>query len=216
MAEYFSITRPYLSDDLLMLKKYLKSNSKILDLGCGNGRLVQLVEKKDDIDYIGIDISKQMIEIAKKNNPQKQFVLQEDPLKINFKNESFDQVFCLSVFHHIPSHDFRIEYLKEIKRVIKQDGNLVMLNWNLKARKGIKLKIFIDYLKNKGLDFKDIYLPFKNERGKILTQRYIHCFSQKELDCLYKETGFQIQKSKKIKRGKKISNSNFLHILRKR
>ena len=215
MAEYFSITRPFLSDDLIMLKKYLKPNSKVLDLGMGNGRLSTIVNYKINIDYIGIDVSEKMVRIASKNYPDCKFLLQKNPLKIDFENSTFDRVFCLSVFHHIPSYEYRLAYLKEIKRVLKKEGIVVMLNWNLWPKKGTCLKVLLDFFKHRELDLKDIYLPFKNEEGKNLTNRYIHCFSKYELDNLLAKAGFAVKESTVLKRGRKISNSNFLHILSK-
>lgn len=214
MAKYFSITRPYLSGDLLMLKKYLKPNTNILDLGCGNGRLVDLIDDST-ISYTGTDISKDMIDIAKKRYLKQNFILQKDPLKIDASDEAFDQVYCLSVFHHIPSHDLRVEYLKEIARVLKKDGTLIMLNWNLWQRKGIRIKVLCNYLMNRSVDIKDIYLSFKDGQGRLIAKRFIHVFSQRDLDNVFEKAGYNIVQSLVLKRGRKVSNSNFLHILRK-
>ena len=45
---------------------YVKGKERILDLGCGNGRFYEMLEGKD-IEYIGVDVSKELIDIAKIN-----------------------------------------------------------------------------------------------------------------------------------------------------
>src|SRR5680860_261077 len=50
----------------------VKSGDKVLDLACGNGRLLESFHKKE-IEYLGIDISEELINIAKKNYPSKNF-----------------------------------------------------------------------------------------------------------------------------------------------
>ena len=42
------------------LKKYLKDGSRVLDIGCGNGRLVHSLFKSKNIDYLGFDNSKSL------------------------------------------------------------------------------------------------------------------------------------------------------------
>lgn len=55
-ASEFNKSRQNLWPELLEFKKYLKNGIKILDLGCGNGRLISLL-KDYEIYYIGSDIS---------------------------------------------------------------------------------------------------------------------------------------------------------------
>ena len=44
------------------------------------------------------------------------------------------------------------------------------------------------------LDFRDVFLPWRNSRGGIAAQRYFHCFTKTELENLTKEAGFKIKK----------------------
>ena len=56
-AEEFNQTRSYLWPGLQSLKKFVKNGDKVLDLGCGNGKL-RLLFKDYQIDYFGVDNSK--------------------------------------------------------------------------------------------------------------------------------------------------------------
>jgi len=65
LAEDFSRTRDQNWPEIEKLTKYVRKGDKILDLGCGNGRLYKILKNKK-VEYTGIDISEKLIEIAKK------------------------------------------------------------------------------------------------------------------------------------------------------
>jgi len=116
-----------------------------------------------------------------------------------FPNNFFDKIYSISVLQHIPSEEFRLQFLREIKRILRPGGLLILRVWDLwRRKKGRKLILRHTLLKITGkskLDFKDIFLPWKNSRGKILTQRYLHCFTKRELEKLIKKTGLKIKES---------------------
>jgi tRNA (uracil-5-)-methyltransferase TRM9 len=205
ISETFSRSRDWLPPDFYFLSKFVEEEDKVLDIGCGNGRLKDVVSA----DYTGIDFSEKMIEIAKQRHPGTKFITTR-PFQFPFEDKNFDKAFCLSVLHHIPSKDFRINFLKEILRVLKPDGELFLTVWDLSQNKKVRKLLFkytIFKLINKTkLDFKDIFYPFKSSKGEILAERYIHIFSLKELKNLLKEVGFSVEKAERQKRTKKNSN----------
>ena len=194
IASHFSNTRSYVWKDLEYFKRFIRNNDKILDLGCGNGRLFELFKDKD-VEYIGIDNSKELIKIAKQKYPNANFQV-GSALNLPFQDNSFNKIFSIAVFHHIPSKKLRLQFLQEVKRVLKPNGLLILTVWNLWNRKCLRLNLKHIGLKMIGkskLDFKDIFYPWKNQQGEVLAQRYIHCFTKKELKKLLRKTGFQIK-----------------------
>jgi len=167
-------------------------------LGCGNGRLFELFRDKE-VDYIGIDNSKKLIEVAKKKYPDGKFQV-ADALNLPFPDNYFDKIFCIAVLHHIPSEEFRLQFLKETKRVLRPEGLLIVTVWDLWRRpKAFKLLLKFAILKISGkskLDFKDIFVPWQKK-----IDRYIHCFTKNELKKLVKETDFKIKKAGIFRRG---------------
>ena len=66
IADGFSETRKkYLWPELIKLTQNIKNNNKVLDVGCGNGRMIEAFKNKN-INYLGIDNSEKLIKIAKK------------------------------------------------------------------------------------------------------------------------------------------------------
>jgi len=191
IATDFSHTRNYVWEYIRNLTDYAKPGMKILDLGCGNGRLYEIFKDKN-IDYIGIDISEKLIRLAQTKYPETQFLV-GDGLDLPFKDNSFDVVYSIAVFHHIPSQALRIQFLKEAKRVLKKDGKIILTVWNLWQRKYFKLLVKSSLLKlvNKSkLDWRDLYIPWQNQY-----QRFHHAFTKRELKKLFIKAGFEIEKA---------------------
>jgi alkylated DNA repair protein alkB family protein 8 len=207
MAPYFDLTRNYIPKDYAHLTPFIKENEKILDLGCGNGRLSEIILNPG---YIGVDVSEETLRIAQKKYPNRRFKLMDDPLIIPFEDNYFDSVFCLSVLHHVPSKYFRKKYIEEICRVLKTDGKLIITAWNLKRdKKAMRLVfkyLFLKILGKSELGFRDIFYPWKDSTGKTIAERYVHIFSLIELVKLLKSQGFRILEQKAIDRSQKGSN----------
>lgn len=78
---------------------------KVLDLGCGTGRFSFLFEKENPLSILGVDISEQMLNIAKNkalNRNSKVKFIQYDISNLNtYNNEKFDFIFSSTTFHYI-------------------------------------------------------------------------------------------------------------------
>jgi len=213
LTDEFAVSRASNWPEIKPLIKYVKSGDKILDLGCGNGRLFILFQDAD-VEYIGIDSCENLIEFAKKqfNNPsaesrrQPQFIV-SSALNLPFKHEEFDVIFSIAVLHHIPSELFRERVLAECYRVLKPGGYLILTTWNLRQPKLLsKYKIWSVLFgwRPKGLDWRDVLIPWKARKGTIY--RYYHIFTFKEFKKLVKNNGFKIVDSYYTSRTGKRSN----------
>jgi SAM-dependent methyltransferase len=71
-----------------------KHNAKILEIGCGPGNITKyLLSKRPDFDLFAIDISPNMIELAKKNNPTACFAIM-DSRHIDHIQTKYDGIVC--------------------------------------------------------------------------------------------------------------------------
>ena len=159
------------------LKKYVKGNERVLDLGCGNGRLYKIFENRN-VDYTGVDFSENLIQkdIEKYGNHFKT----ADILSLPFSEENFDSVWAIAVLHHIPTTELRKRVLGEIKRVLRPNGRVIATYW--------KIKSFFR---------KDIFIPFHGKK------RYYHVFSKREIKRLFEKAGFKIEELKILRDNKK-------------
>ncbi len=210
IAESFSESRKELWPELEELKKYIKDGEKILDLGCGNGRLFELFSAQGrpasggkNIEYLGVDFSEKLVNRAKEKYGN--YFKVADILNLPFQDNYFDSIWSIAVLHHIPSEQLRLQALQEIKRILKTNGKLIMTCWNLYQLNYLKLLFkftLIKLLRRNKLDFKDIFMPWKNTE----TQRYYHAFTKKELKKLFQKAGFKIEELRHLKRNNKKTN----------
>lgn len=99
-------------------------NKKLLNIGIGNGYLeTQFLQKKANFKLHGIDISKRTIDILNKNIIGDFKVA--NITKIPFSDNLFDYIIALDVLEHLSNNELNIG-MKEICRIIKRDGTLIL------------------------------------------------------------------------------------------
>lgn len=203
VAEEFDITRqkePW--QGLVELTQMVEDENSVLDVGCGNGRLVRLFGGKT-INYIGVDSSASLIELAKTNFPDHSFNVSNILELGQIKQINFDFIFCIAVLHHLPGADLQIAALKKLKNKINFDGKIIISVWNMweqKKYRNLIIKYFLLKLigKNK-MDLGDIIFSWKNSLGKKLSERYYHAFTMVQLKKIAKQAGLKIEKLYKDK-----------------
>ncbi len=207
IADDFSTTRQNIwQETRFLFDNYLIPGDKVLDLGCGNARYYPLFKEKS-VEYIGVDSSKDLIEISKDMYPEADFRV-EDALNLSFSDNYFNDIYSIAVLHHIPSKELRLKFLNESKRVLKSGGLLILTVWRFHQIKEWLLLLKYTLLKIIGkskLDWKDFFEPW----GKK-SERYYHWFSKKELEELIKEAGFEIKKSGIVKNRKRNRQNIFI------
>jgi len=191
ISEDYARTRHF-TWDIENLVQYVSSGEKILDLGCGSGRLLEILKDRN-ISYFGIDGSENLIEIAKRNYPDFKFQV-TDVLSLPFPNNFFDKIFSIRVLMHVPSKEFQLQFLKEAKRVLKPGGLLILTAWYLwKLRSKINFLLmvknaFLKIIGKSKLDFGDALIPWDKK-----AMRYYHYFTKRELKKLVEESDFEVK-----------------------
>lgn len=211
IAHDFASTRKVFWQELYFLGDLIQDGMSVLDIGCGNGRFLEVVGHKN-ITYVGVDNVEEFITLAKQTYGNKGTFLCADALALPFEDSRFDVAVSFGVLHHIPSKKLRKQFLKEAHRVLKKDGLLLLTVWNLwnKRITPIIRKYAIQKLLLRSqLDFKDIFLPF----GKEKDIRYLHAFTKRKLRKLLSGSGFQVQEIQRVKR--RGENENIVAVCRK-
>lgn len=190
-----------------LLPKYIRSGDKVLDLGCGNGRLVgSLAEFGYELFYFGLDNSSNLLKQARKNfgfqYKQVKIVWQEgDMQNLPFADRSFSVVFAIASLHHLPTFALRIKALQEIFRVLRPGGFFIMTNWNLFTFSAfVKYNLLGQILGNlqQGFSWGDFIIPWKDSHGKVQARRYYHSFSLREINKLMEKAGFEVLENQSI------------------
>ncbi len=99
---------------------------KVLDFGCGPGRLTQALAMRSS-SVVGVDISDSMISKARAYNkfPEKvRYQVNEKPSLADFESNSFHLVFSLITLQHIEPQ-YSTAYIKEFVRVCKPGGHIL-------------------------------------------------------------------------------------------
>lgn len=119
------------------IRKTKSNKIRVLDVACGTGRmLLEVFSTKKDIEYLGLDTSKEMTKILKKRAKKlgvkdRVKIKLSDASKIPFKDDSFDVVYSFHLLWHLPKEE-QEKIIKEMFRVCKKDGFVVfdILNKN--------------------------------------------------------------------------------------
>jgi ubiquinone/menaquinone biosynthesis C-methylase UbiE len=102
----------------------LTHNHLILDMGCGTGLLFPHVAKSARL-VVGIDTSSKLLQVARKRTKQlpNAAVIRADADCTPFQNQTFDQVFAITLLQNMPTP---VKTLREIKRVRKRQSTIVV------------------------------------------------------------------------------------------
>jgi ubiquinone/menaquinone biosynthesis C-methylase UbiE len=156
-----SVTR-----SLLYKKINFLSNTKILDLGCGFGLDCEFFFNKGMKVY-GVDISKNLIDIAKSNNPKIKYFV-KNILNTSLKENYFDIIYSRYAIQYVVNKN---KLFKEVFRLLKDNGQFIFLvpliaKFNSKYHK-FKLKENIFLFEPNSVE-KDYFTKYFLKRFKIL------------------------------------------------
>jgi len=129
------------------LKKLLPTNSRILDFGCGYGRVSASLYESGYTDVLGVDSSSTMVTSARKRYPELSFKVLENSPEIPSEGNTFDAVFLFTVLTCIPTDQGQRAVILEINRVLKPCGLLYVSDLLLQTNERNKKRYERDYTK---------------------------------------------------------------------
>ncbi|MEW5995989.1 MAG: class I SAM-dependent methyltransferase [Candidatus Micrarchaeota archaeon] len=114
-------------------RKNLPKGSWIIDLGCGAGVPVAKFLAGKGYKVTGIDFSKEMLRLARKNVPKAKFI-RMDMTKMRFGSDSFDGAVSFYAMIHVPREKHAGIYRK-LHRILKP-GGIILVNAGGSDRNG--------------------------------------------------------------------------------
>ena len=186
-AEEFSNPSEYLNEFLELLPK----NAKILDVGCGVGVDSGFVNSKG-FEVIGLDLSKEMLNLAKEKFPKIDF-REQDVRELEFPPESFDGIIASCSLIHIPKNDVP-SLVEKFSQILSDNGAIYIA-----LQGGKSEEIFIDE-------------PFKPDE-----KLFLNIISFEEIKKLLVKNGFSIvKKYEREPKSKEELNYTKLYVIAKK
>ncbi len=135
------------------------------DIGCGNGKNILY---RKELKFKGIDITSEFVKIC---NSRKLDVVEGNILNIPFESNYYDNTICIAVLHHLKTKEERINGIKELLRITKSGGKIMIYIWAfeqpIESKRQFKTQ--------------DEMVYFKNRDGSIY-YRYYHLYKENELE----------------------------------
>ncbi len=167
--------------DFLRTEKIIFENAVIADIGSGTGISAELF-LKNNYKVIGVEPNEPMREAAERilqNYSDKNLFVSVNGKaeSTTLENNSVDVIVCAQAFHWFNNDDFK----KECKRILKPNGQVVLM-WNDRRTDSTDfLKVYEDFLQMFGTDYKEI-----NHKNTQETSQFDNFFGKQN----YKEKSF--------------------------
>lgn len=176
----------------------------VLDLGCGNGRLLNVLQNYD-IAYTGIEqspaLAKHAREKIKRENIAGAKIITDDIIALLTKKNhtsktmphTFPLILLIAVLPHIPSRQLRVSVLRGIRSRLAENGRLIITCWNLrqhpKHKRAVRKHAILKLLSKNNMEFGDVvFTGFRSQ-----TPRYYHAYTKRGLRMELQRAGFIIE-----------------------
>ncbi len=192
--------RGFLQPGVVRLLARLSPQAHVLDVGCGHGRVIQMLRDRGDFRgrYVGVDGSASLLHEAWNQAQAADFpvvLLQRDLARPDWARHlpAVDVALCFAVLHHLPSEALRLRLLRDVRSLLKPGGQVWLSVWNL--LRSPRLKARVQPWEQVGLTWADV------DPGDLLVDwrhggrglRYIHQFTLPELEALLVRAGFRLR-----------------------
>ena len=159
----------------------IKDKTSVLEVACGTGEQAGYYARKGAI-VTALDFSKPMLKIAKQKNKEYKTLhfIYSDATKLQFRDNQFD-ISTITLALHEMDPSIREKVVKQMIRVTKKDGRIIIVDYTVPKSKNIwsiiicltermaggdHYKNYRHFMTNKGLQelIKDLPLKLKNKR----------------------------------------------------
>jgi len=181
------------------LVKNIKENSSVLDIGCGDGRVMKyLIEVTSNLT--GIDHDEKAIEFTKnsfKDRPEIKILI-ANATNLPFKDNSFDYVICIGTFANFAEKKHRV--LREMRRVLKKSGKMLISTYSedalaerMKLYKGVFHMVEGSEIKEVKDDGTVIFRKSRRVEDNTSEQ-----FSKEQLTSIFNKADLEVEEIKKF------------------
>jgi SAM-dependent methyltransferase len=197
-AEDFAGTRQGWLPGFDLILPHILPASNVLDLGCGNGRLLRfLAERGWRGNYTGLDGSAKLLKLASEaarvspliqsRFAQVDFLLGDWQVTLDLAPS--EVVVSLALLHHIPGREHRRRFLSQCSALATEDGLVILSTWQFVDAPRLRARILpwsVADLSEEQIEPNDYLLAWgQGDAGK----RYCAWIGPEEMDGLAVEAG---------------------------
>ena len=162
----------------------LPKGSYIADIGCGDGKYFGL---NPDVFLLGCDRSIKLLEVSQNDVESSGNIVHYsnhryetfscDSVKLPLRSNVFDATLCIAVLHHLSTVDRRIAILRELLRITRFGGMIMLQAWALEQDETSRINF----------EKQDVFVPwnlpkrFNDDGDDRVFQRYCHVYKEGEL-----------------------------------
>jgi tRNA (uracil-5-)-methyltransferase TRM9 len=211
-ARAFATSRSASDPALTCILPHIPHGARVLDVGCGNGRLALLLDReRPGATYVGVDTVLELIEMACVQADQLKNIVAEfhvadvaqpgwggallGALASSSPGTSLNCAVALAVLHHVPGFDLRVQVLREVASLLEPGGRLILSTWQFLDSPRMRRKV-VDWMEagvaEEALEPGDYLLDWKRG-GRGL--RYCHLVDEAEVKRLAAESGFRVHET---------------------
>lgn len=163
----FIYGRYQIFDEIDRVLTALPKGSRILDLGCGTGHFSNYMRQRG-YEVVGLDPSTKMLDFAKKNFPEIEFV-EGISSALPFNDNSFDLIISIEVLRYLHPKDV-VDSYSEVYRTLKPGGTFFVTHVNRFATDGYYFFYHFQYFlsKLKGKQYHNCYFTTGGKEEALL------------------------------------------------
>lgn len=176
IADSYADARRHPFPEVLAFLDALSARSRVLDVGCAHGRHVVPALLAGHA-AAGMDLSRRFLSIARSRMPSAGWV-QGSATALPFREGAFDACLSISMLHHLPTEADRLAVLREIRRVLRPGGRVLVAVWDK------------DQPRFRDAPSADVEVPWPLPDGAKVSRSY-HLFSDGELERLIITSGLE-------------------------
>jgi len=176
-----------LAIDLPRFSQGLADSARILDMGCGYGRITEQLQRAGYRNLYGVDASAAMISRGREEFPQLQLLHSDDPLA-QFPADHFDAILACAVLTCIPCQQERSTLIRQLWQWLKPGGCLYLAEFCHADGVRFMSGFGIDMWHSRPAELRALLTGFSIEEDEIRTEKTLsgqtalscHLFARKQ------------------------------------